>query len=216
VSVILRILELCCAVIVAGIVGQYLHYLDLADVHAGSRIIYTEVIAGISILFSIIFMPPLKYSFYGFIIDFALFICWMVAFGLMENLTGGHGCSSYWYWSSWGYYWGRYWYTVPLSSTTQSLVGTAACGEWKAALSFSFIGGWTWFVSMLLGVYVCTKVPEHEVATTKMNTVSKASTSINRWYHKYTRKTGATPANGATATTYSETGETNLDGQATV
>ncbi|PVH70097.1 hypothetical protein DL98DRAFT_578024, partial [Cadophora sp. DSE1049] len=93
-SVILRFLELSSAAIVAGLVGQYLHYLDTADVHANSRIVYAEVISGISILFSLIFMPPLRYSFYGFLIDFALFIYWMVAFGLMANVTASHGCRS--------------------------------------------------------------------------------------------------------------------------
>jgi hypothetical protein len=49
-----------------------------------------------------------------------------------------------------------------------------------------------------------------------MNVVSKASTSAGRWYHKHTRKNGATAANGATsangapAATYSETGEPKL------
>ena len=80
-------MELTSAVIVAGIVGQYLHYLNLGHSGVNSRIIYTEVISGISILLSIIFMPPLKYSFYGFIVDLALFICWMVAFGLLANAS---------------------------------------------------------------------------------------------------------------------------------
>lgn len=86
-SVILRIWELSCAVIVTGIVGQYLHYLDLANAQPSARIVYTIVIAGISILVSIIFMPPLKYSFYGFIIDAILGVCWMVAFGLLVNVS---------------------------------------------------------------------------------------------------------------------------------
>ena len=250
-SVILRIWELCCAAIVCGIVGQYLHYLDRANVSANSRIIYTEVIAGISILLSLILMPPLKYSFYCFIIDAGVFICWMVAFGLLDgvsfppflnlefcgfgdnvNLQQGHGCHSYWYWSYWGYYWGGYWYIVPHDAATQSLVGTAACAEWKACLAFSFIGGLTWLVSAILvsraflrtpdtksnvltkeqGIYVCTKVPEDRVDSTKMNVVSKASTSVGRWYHKYTRKTGGTSAKGTAAATYSETAETRLSG----
>jgi ABC-type transport system involved in multi-copper enzyme maturation permease subunit len=87
VSFFLRIVELASAAIVAGLVGQYLHYLTMANSWASSRIIYTEVIAGISILFSILFMPPLKYSFYGFVVDFALFICWMVAFGSLADAS---------------------------------------------------------------------------------------------------------------------------------
>lgn len=87
VSFVLRIVEVASAAIVAGLVGQYLHYLTMANSWASSRIIYTEVIAGISILFSLLFMPPLKYSFYGFAIDLALFICWMVAFGLLASAS---------------------------------------------------------------------------------------------------------------------------------
>lgn len=85
-SVFLRGIELVSASTIAGILGTYLHYLSDADVEANSRIVYTIVIAGISIFISIVFMPPLKYSFYGFPLDFALFICWMVSFGLLVNV----------------------------------------------------------------------------------------------------------------------------------
>jgi len=86
ISVILRVIELTSATVVAGLVGTYLHYLTDARADADSRIVYTIVIAGISIIFSLVFMPPLKYSFYGFPVDFAIFICWMVAFGLLDNV----------------------------------------------------------------------------------------------------------------------------------
>jgi len=86
-SLILRFCELSSAVVVAGIVGRYLYLLTDANAHAGSRIVYTEVIAGISILFSILLFPPLKYSFYCFFIDFILFICWIVAFGLLCSVS---------------------------------------------------------------------------------------------------------------------------------
>jgi len=74
-SVILQFFELASAAIVADLVGQYLHYLTTNNAYAGSRIVYAEVLSGISILISILFLPLLKYSFYGFIVDFALFIC---------------------------------------------------------------------------------------------------------------------------------------------
>jgi hypothetical protein len=85
-SVVLRIVELSSAVIVVAILGRYLHFLDIANVGAGGRVIYTEVIAGLSIAFSIILMPPLAYSFILFPLDFVLFVCWMVAFGLLANV----------------------------------------------------------------------------------------------------------------------------------
>ena len=86
-SVILRFGELASAAIVVGILGRYLAILADANIDAGSRIIYSEVIAGISLLFSIVLFPPLKYSFYCFPIDFALFICWIVAFALLCNVS---------------------------------------------------------------------------------------------------------------------------------
>jgi hypothetical protein len=91
-SVVLRAIELISATIIAGIVGRYLHYLSDASVEANGRLVYTVAIAGISIFFSIAFMPPLKYSFYGFPLDFALFICWMVAFGLLVDVRSTSSC----------------------------------------------------------------------------------------------------------------------------
>ena len=84
---ILRFGELASAAIVVGILGRYLSILADADVDAGSRIIYSVVIGGISLFFSLVLFPPLKYSFYGWPIDFSLFICWMVAFGLLCGVS---------------------------------------------------------------------------------------------------------------------------------
>jgi hypothetical protein len=85
-SIILRFGELASAAIVVGILGRFLTILADANVDAGTRIIYSEVIAGISLFFSIVLFPPLKYSFYFFPIDFALFVCWIAAFALLCNV----------------------------------------------------------------------------------------------------------------------------------
>ena len=86
-SVCLRVSELICAAIVAGVEGHYLYLVNQANDSPNGRIIYTEVIAGLSIAFSLILMLPMKYSFWGFPLDFALFICWIVAFGLMMDVS---------------------------------------------------------------------------------------------------------------------------------
>src|SRR6187402_1923525 len=86
-SVILRFGELSSATIVVALVGRFLAILSDAHVGASSRIIYAEVIAAISLFFSIFLFPPLKYSFYACPLDFAIFICWMVAFGLLCNVS---------------------------------------------------------------------------------------------------------------------------------
>jgi len=156
-SVIFRICELFCAAIVVGILGRYLYLLDIANAGHSDRIVYGISVGSIALLFSIILMIPARYSFLAFPFDIIMFIMWMVAFGLMEDLTGSDACDSYWYWNSWGYYWGRWWYTVPLSRATPALIGTSYCGEWRANLAFSFIGGWFWLMSGALGAYVCSK-----------------------------------------------------------
>jgi hypothetical protein len=65
---------------------QYLHYVSNADDHASSRMVYTIAVAGISLLVSLVCMIPFEFMFFGFILDFALFVMWMVSFGLLENV----------------------------------------------------------------------------------------------------------------------------------
>jgi len=150
-SVVLRVWELICSCVVVGIIGTYLSYLGKAHTTSG-RMDYVIATASISLIGSLAFAPPLRYSFYAFPFDLAMFIMWMVAFGLMIDLTGTEGCNSTWYWNNWGYYWGGY-YTYN-SIASQNLVGTTACAQWRAVLAFAFMGGWTWLVSMCLGMYV--------------------------------------------------------------
>jgi hypothetical protein len=87
VSVTFRIGELICACVVLGIISRFLYLLDLTNGHVDSKIIYAEVIAGISVAASVILLPPFLYSFWAFPLDCAIFICWMVAFGLLDNVS---------------------------------------------------------------------------------------------------------------------------------
>jgi Membrane-associating domain len=87
VSVFFRIAELGSAVIVAGLVGRYLSYVHDANTSAGSRVIYTIVVAGISIIASLILIIPGRFSFFMFPLDAILFILWIVSFGLLVNVS---------------------------------------------------------------------------------------------------------------------------------
>jgi len=177
VSVILRITELISAAVVTGIVGEYTHYVDVANDNPGSRIVYTIAIGGIGIFFSLILMPPFSYSFYAFLVDFALFLLWIVAFGLLENLGS---CDSEWYLTHWGYYWGGWWRT-PQVRLTPVLVGTSACGKWRATLAFSFIGGFCWLASGILGLYVCIK--KYEKRQTEKNVAAVEGMRVRNAIH---------------------------------
>ena len=85
-SVFLRIMELISAAIVAGLVGEYLHFVSNAHDTASPRMVYAVALAGISLVVSLICMIPLNYTFYGFLLDAALFVMWMTAFGLLVNV----------------------------------------------------------------------------------------------------------------------------------
>jgi hypothetical protein len=87
VSVFFRIAELGSAAIVAGLVGRYLSFVDDANAAAGSRTIYTIVVAGISILAALILIIPWRFTFFAFPLDAILLILWMVSFGLLVNVS---------------------------------------------------------------------------------------------------------------------------------
>lgn len=86
VSVVFRLMQLISASIVAGVLGNYLHYVSQAHAHMSGRVVYAISIAGIAIFFSLVLMVPLRYSFFAFPFDFAMFVAWMVAFGLLVNV----------------------------------------------------------------------------------------------------------------------------------
>lgn len=86
VSVILRFLEFCCAVIVLGILSRFCYVLSIQQVDADGRIIYAMVVAGIGIIYSFFFCPPFKTLFLGFPFDFVMFVMWLIAYCLLQTV----------------------------------------------------------------------------------------------------------------------------------
>lgn len=84
-SLALRVLELISAAVVAGIIGKNLRYADEANARPAKRMIYTEVVAGLSILAAIILLLPMTFAFSLWPVDILLFILWIVAFGLLQG-----------------------------------------------------------------------------------------------------------------------------------
>lgn len=64
VSIPLRIAEIAFAAVVAGLVGHYLAQYDEIEPWPQARWIYTEVIAGLSILLALIWLIPFKSGFF--------------------------------------------------------------------------------------------------------------------------------------------------------
>ncbi|KAK3377381.1 hypothetical protein B0T24DRAFT_592990 [Lasiosphaeria ovina] len=154
--VALRLWELICSVIILGILGRFLHLLNIAGAEHDGRVIYAISFAVISTLYSILFMPPFMHAFLAFPADFVLFVAWLVAFCLLIVRSGTDTCGSYWYWSYWGYYWGSWWY-YPFPVLGPGDINYDGCGQWRAVLAFSFIVSFTYLVSAILGGIVVFK-----------------------------------------------------------
>lgn len=86
-SVILRVWELVCSAVVLGLTARFVNLVIRAGASNDARIIYTLTLASISTLYSILFMPPLMYTFLAFAADFILFVMWLVAFCLLVTVS---------------------------------------------------------------------------------------------------------------------------------
>jgi hypothetical protein len=132
-SLCLRVGELAFSATVAGLTGHYLHQTKGSSAWNKKRFIYTEVIAAIGIVFSLLFLLPFATSFIHWPMDFLLFAGFMIAFGLMANYLNG-SCGSIWNW--------------------HGITKNGNCSQFKADLAFSFLASIFFLVSALLGIYV--------------------------------------------------------------
>lgn len=89
ISIILRLAELAFATIVAALNGRFLHAVRGTSTWDLGRHIYTEVVAGLSILFAIIWLFPFSSSFIHWPMDLVISIMWFVSFGLLVNWLNG-------------------------------------------------------------------------------------------------------------------------------
>ncbi|KAK4104348.1 hypothetical protein N658DRAFT_420112 [Parathielavia hyrcaniae] len=133
-SMVLRLAELAFAAIVAGLNGDYLHSVRGADSWQLGRHIYAEVVAGLSILFAIIWLFPFSGSFVHWPVDFAISVAWFVAFGLLVDWLNG-SCGDVFDWRG------------------IDFDGTASCSQFKATIAFAFLSAICWLVSAILGIY---------------------------------------------------------------
>ncbi|CAM1503258.1 Fc.00g080340.m01.CDS01 [Cosmosporella sp. VM-42] len=83
-SVFLRLGQLCSAIIVLGILSRFSYLISIRQAGASGRVVYTMVIAVITIVYSFFLCCPFDALFMSFPVDFILFIGWLVAFCLLE------------------------------------------------------------------------------------------------------------------------------------
>lgn len=153
-SMILRLAELAFAAIVAGLTGNYLYAVSNTSTWDQGRFIYTVVVAGLSILLSIIWLFPFSGSFIHWPADFLISIMWFVSFGLIVNFMNG-ACGYIFDWSG------------------ISFNGVDTCATFKADAAFIFLSAIVWLVSGIIGIYW---VHRHTAPA------GTATTTRRRWY----------------------------------
>ncbi|KAJ5794917.1 hypothetical protein N7457_001516 [Penicillium paradoxum] len=140
-SIVLRVAEIGFAAVVAGIIGHYLAQLDNSNADIDwwpqSRWIYTEVIAGLSILLGLIWLIPFSSGFFSWPFDIVISLAWFAAFGVLVDTIHKLPCGSIWSWQ---------------------FRGNDTCGRWKAAEAFSFLSAIVWLVSGIVGIWFTFRV----------------------------------------------------------
>jgi len=159
-SMILRVAELAFACIVAGITGEYLRNVQGSSTWDQGRFIYTEVVAGLSILLSIVWLFPFSGSFIHWPADLLISIMWWVVFGLLVTFLNGT-CGYVFDWSGAGFQDG--------------------CSKWKADVAFSFLSALCWLVSAILGIYWTHR---RTARGTHHTTAPATTTTRRRWYRR--------------------------------
>lgn len=95
------------------------------------------MIAGVSILFSLLWLLPFASGFFGWPLDLILSAAWFAAFGLLVDSLDGQNCGRTFDWSGIG--------------------REGFCDRWKAAEAFSFLSAIFWLVTGLIGIWFITR-----------------------------------------------------------
>jgi hypothetical protein len=124
-NVFLRASQFICALIVMGLMAWFEHLMKGvdSDVDPQPQVIYTLVLAVISIIAAVILFIPFTTSMIHYVWDFIMMVGWFAAFGVLLN-----------------------WYGTPECN------GDDWCDRWKTAEAFSFISALLWLGSTLLGL----------------------------------------------------------------
>ena len=78
-----------------GILARFYQHLSYVNGPTDPRLVYAISMAAISVAATFILLPPLKYSYYCFPLDMALFICWIVCFALLHEVRALPGQQAY-------------------------------------------------------------------------------------------------------------------------
>ncbi|KAJ5241015.1 uncharacterized protein N7469_002606 [Penicillium citrinum] len=148
VSIPLRISEIAFGAVVAGVIGHFLKTYDEIQPWPQGRWIYTEVVAGISILFGLLWLIPFSSGFFSWPLDVLISFAWFAAFGLLVDTINNLPCGGIFDWN----FFHR----------------SNVCTRSKAAEAFAFLSAIVWLVSALVGIwFTFRKRDSNEEGTTR-------------------------------------------------
>ena len=110
--------------IVVGIVSHFLYYYEDNTAYPNVRLVYTEVVAALSMLCSILRMVFWTTEFYNTGADLFISFAWFAAFGSLMEYVDCYHCT-----------------TSPFNIHYRNKIGDGLCNEWRVAEAFAFITG---------------------------------------------------------------------------
>lgn len=147
VSIALRFSQFVTAGVVLGLTAYFLHQKEAHDIGPFSRLIYSVVIASISVWVALLWMVLPHATPVHFVTDLIFCAAWFAVFGLLQDYYDDEmECGSPWRWDS-------------------IRVTKNYCGQWNGAQAFSFLAAIFWFASFLVGILSWSKKGRTSVAT---------------------------------------------------
>ena len=110
--------------ITIGIVDHFLNYYEDNTAYPNVRLVYTEVVAALSMLCSILWMVFWTTESYNIGADLFISLAWFAAFGSLMEYVDWHHCT-----------------TSPFNIHYRNEIGGGLCKEWRVAEAFAFITG---------------------------------------------------------------------------
>jgi hypothetical protein len=110
--------------IVVGIVGHFLHYYEDNTAYPNVRLVYTEVVAVLSMLCSILWIVFCTAESYSVGANLFISLAWFAAFGSLMEYVNCHHCT-----------------TSPFNIHYRNKIGNGLCKEWRVTEAFAFITG---------------------------------------------------------------------------
>jgi hypothetical protein len=122
--------------VVVGIVGYFLHYYEDNAAYPNVRLVYTEVVAALSMLCSILWIAFSTAESCSIGPDLFVSLAWFAAFGSLMEYVDCHHCTA-----------------SPFNIHYRTKIGNGLCKEWRATEAFAFITGVLFLGNAIIVIY---------------------------------------------------------------